>query len=105
VRPSCGLAAYAASPTLQVLDIFDNAGELTPEAGRSTTVGSPATKFTVKKGEVVQCVYLYWTHELTTSYKVTATLFFDDEGSAAWATSVGGELGGGGGGGGGARWW
>ena len=70
---------------LQVLDMFDNAELLTPEAGRSTTVSAPASKFIVKKGEKVLCSFLYWTHELTTPYTVTATLYFDGEGSTAWA--------------------
>jgi hypothetical protein len=74
-----------------VYDIFDNAGELTSEAGRSTTVSVQAAKFVINKGEQVECSFLYWTHELTTSYTVTATLFFDGEGSTSWATSVVGE--------------
>ncbi len=76
---------------LQVYDIFDNAGELTPEAGRITTVGALAAKFIVKKGDMVQCSFLYWERELATSFTVTATLFFDGEGATAWATSVEGE--------------
>ncbi len=91
VRRGCCRAINAVSDVLQVYDVFDDAVRLTPEAGTSTTVGSPATKFIVKPGETVQCSYLYWTRELTTSYTVTATLFFDGQGSAAWTTSVGGE--------------
>jgi hypothetical protein len=75
-----------------VSDVFDDAGDLTPEAGRTTTVVGPELKFTVKKGEIVKCSYLYWTRELVTSYTVIATLYFDDEGTTAWAAmSVTGE--------------
>jgi hypothetical protein len=85
------LAANAASPLVQVSDVFDDAGQLTPEAGRSTILEGPELKFVVKKGETVRCSYLYWERELTTSYTVTATLFFDSEGAAAWETSIEGE--------------
>jgi hypothetical protein len=91
VRPA-DWATKVASHVLQVYDIFDDERQLTPEAGRSTTVRSGWTKFVVAKGETVRCSYLYWTRELTTSYTMRATLFFDDEGAAAWAAmSVTGE--------------
>jgi hypothetical protein len=87
----CSQLITNARYVLQVSDVFDNAGELTSEAGRSTTISVQAAKFVIKKGEQVECSFLYWTHELTASYTVTATLFFDGEGSTAWTTSVGGE--------------